>query len=249
MAKRRGTGRLKSKTQQQVARRQLDHGPQGPGAGGGAVALLLKAKALGMWTGGSNSMCQQCGEGGEVCECFACNAVWHRRCMGVGKATRLATDHLLEGSAGWGCGNCYDEATELHAKRQTEAKVRAKQDYKDCCTSAECTVTVEALDGSGYDYHCLLAATTEDVEECHERTAGQAHNQSMCWDTVAGLDMCTTHLESDTLKQMGAQAGGQYKVQLMGGGRWPGGVIESGESDSSYRYSSLGAADDSDGWA
>ena len=67
MAKRRGTGRLKSKTQQQVARRQLDHGPQGPGAGGGAVASLLKAKALGMWTGGSNSRCRQCGEGGEVC--------------------------------------------------------------------------------------------------------------------------------------------------------------------------------------
>ena len=60
-------------------------------------------------------------------------------------------------------------------------------------------------------------------------------------DTVAGLGICTTHLESDTLKQMGAQAGGQYKVQLMGGGGWPGGVIESGESDSSY--SSLGAAD------
>ena len=71
--------------------------------------------------------------------------------MGVGKATRPATDHLLEGSADWVCGNCYDEATELHAKRQTEAKVRAKQDHKDCCTSAECTVAVEALDGSGYD--------------------------------------------------------------------------------------------------
>ena len=42
--------------------------------------------------------------------------------MAPAKITRPATDHLLEGSADWVCGFCYDEAIDAHAIGQATPK-------------------------------------------------------------------------------------------------------------------------------
>ena len=240
-----GTRRLKSKTQPLVAQRGLRHGPRGPDAGGGRVAMLLKTKRLVMWRGPTNAECHACSTGGEVCECYSCNLVWHKECMGPSKATRAETDHLLEGSADWVCGFCYDQAMDAHETGRAKPKVRAKSDRGDACHSSECTLTVKELNGDGYDYHCLLIATPEDVEDIHQRTARLAASPDLCWDIVEGLDTgsaaCTSHLGLNTLAEMGATPRGHYTVVadmsadpplgMAAGGS--GGVIESDDSDSS----------------
>ena len=95
------------------------------------------------------------------------------------------------------------------------------------------------------DYHCLLIATPEDVEDIHQRTARLAASPDLCWDIVEGLDTgsaaCTSHLGLNTLAEMGATPRGHYTVVadmsadpplgMAAGGS--GGVIESDDSDSS----------------
>ena len=135
-----------------------------------------------------------------------------------------------------GCAACYDDAIEAFTTGQAKGKVRVKRTAKGGCKSSECTITVEALNSNGYDYHCLPAATTEDIEESHQHTAGGEHNPGMCWDHVDGLDSgsaaCSEHLGADTLRQMGAQARGHYKVSLEpGGGSGSNGIINSNGPD------------------
>ena len=235
----RGTRRLQSKTQPLVAQRQLRHGPRGPAGGEGRVAMLLKTKRLVMWRGPTNAECHACSTGGEVCECYSCNLVWHKECMEPSGATRAETDHLLEGSADWVCGFCYDQAMDAHETGQAKPKVRPKSDREDACHSSECTLTVQELNGDGYDYHCLLIATPEDVEDAHQRTARLVASPDLCWDIVEGLDAgsaaCTSHLGLNTLEEMGATPRGHYTVvadiSAAGG---PHGVIQSSsDSDSS----------------
>ena len=121
-----------------------------------------------------------------------------RECMEPSGATRAETDHLLEGSADWVCGFCYDQAMDAHETGQAKPKVRPKSDRGDAWHTSECTLTAQELNGDGYDYHCLLIATPEDVEDAHQRTARLAASPDLCWDIVEGLDAgsaaCTSHL-------------------------------------------------------
>ena len=122
--------------------------------------------------------------------------------------------------------------------------MRVKRTAKGGCKSSECTITVEALDGNGHEYYCLLAATTDNIEEFHQHTAGGEHNLGMCWGHVDGLDSeseaCSGHLGADTLRQMDAHARGHCKVSLEpGGGPGSHGVINS--SDESDADSEIGS--------